>query len=74
VSIEAKPVGEPVAALEKDKEMCMQDRHDLWDTVNDRRPLPVLLAEIGKTMADVKALCETKDARIKRSKQSTMRA
>jgi hypothetical protein len=56
--------GERIAALEKENDICAQDRRDIWDAVNDLRPVPTALAAFGAQLARIEKLVETKEQRV----------
>jgi hypothetical protein len=62
--VAAGPEGERLAALEKENEICAQDRRDLWAAVNALRPIPGALTAIGAQLERIEKLCESKEQRI----------
>jgi predicted component of type VI protein secretion system len=61
------PIGERAAKLEAENEVCERDRRDLWDAMNAVRSMAAELGSVRVTLAQVKELCEVKDARIQRA-------
>jgi hypothetical protein len=56
--------GERIAALEKENQICAQDRRDIWNAVNELRPVPMALDTLSTQLARIEKLVESKDQRI----------
>lgn len=59
-----RPIGERVAALESRVDQSTTDRRDIWDAVNELRPLPERLKNFDTKLDEIKRLCESKERRI----------
>lgn len=59
-----RPIGERVAALEQDNAICAQDRRDIWEAVNELRPVAPRLDAIDEKLERIEGLCGAKEARI----------
>ncbi len=59
-----RPIGERVATLESENKTCGTDRRDLWEAINQLRPLPVQLKAFADKLDEIRDLCEPNEKRI----------
>jgi hypothetical protein len=59
-----KPINERVASIEKDNELCVQDRRDIWDAINGLRPLPERFDGFAASLDRIEDLCRDKEVRV----------